>query len=138
MQVRFEGVTNVFLNVTDHTVTSGQPYGGVGNISKDTLDVRAGRKNSAPPAADFAAGIKIINVLGLKGTVLSSMPKELNFAVFGDLALVVGGREYHCENMRLGMGHARQDSAEDFSRLNVQRCTAMGWILIPAYCSANS
>ena len=32
---------------------------------------------------------------------------------------------------------ARQDSAEDFCRLKVQRCTAMGWILIPAYCSAN-
>ena len=32
---------------------------------------------------------------------------------------------------------ARQDSAEDFPRLNVQRCTAMGCILIPAYCSAH-
>ena len=27
---------------------------------------------------------------------------------------------------------------QDFCRLNVQRCTAMGWVLIPAYCSANS
>ena len=33
---------------------------------------------------------------------------------------------------------ARQDSAEDFSRPNVPRCTAVGWILIPTYCSANS
>ena len=33
---------------------------------------------------------------------------------------------------------ARQDSAEDFSRLNVPRCAAMGWILIPVHCSANS
>ena len=31
---------------------------------------------------------------------------------------------------------ARQDSAEHFSRLKVQRCTAMGWIFIPAYCFA--
>ena len=31
---------------------------------------------------------------------------------------------------------ARQDSAEDISRLNVQRCTAMAWIFIPAYCFA--
>ena len=37
---------------------------------------------------------------------------------------------------------ARHDSAEDFCRdfcrLNVQRCTAMDWVLIPAYCSSNS
>ena len=31
---------------------------------------------------------------------------------------------------------ACQDSAEDFSRLNALLCTAMGWILIPAYCFA--
>ena len=34
--------------------------------------------------------------------------------------------------------NARQDSAEDFfRRLKVQRCTAMAWIFIPVYCSAN-
>ena len=92
-------------NVTKYTVTTGQPYGGVGNISSDTLDVRAGRKNSAPPAADFSAGLKIINVMGLKNSILSSMPKELNFAVFGTLIFEVGGRSYTCENMHLGMGH---------------------------------
>ena len=31
---------------------------------------------------------------------------------------------------------ARQDSAEDFSRLNALLCTATDWIFIPAYCSA--
>ena len=31
---------------------------------------------------------------------------------------------------------ARQDSAEDFSRLNALLFTAMGWIFIPAYCFA--
>ena len=31
---------------------------------------------------------------------------------------------------------ARRDSAEDFSRLKARRCTAMAWILIPAYCFA--
>ena len=31
---------------------------------------------------------------------------------------------------------ARQDSAEHFSRLKVQRCTGTGWIFIPAYCFA--
>ncbi len=31
---------------------------------------------------------------------------------------------------------ARRDSAEDFSRLNALLCTAMGRILIPAYCFA--
>ena len=33
---------------------------------------------------------------------------------------------------------ARRDSAEDFSRLNALLCTAMDWILITAYCFANS
>ena len=37
----------------------------------------------------------------------------------------------------LGRPQARQDSAEDFCRLKVQHCTPLGWILIPAYCSAN-
>ena len=31
---------------------------------------------------------------------------------------------------------ARRDSAKDFSRLNALCFTAMGWILIPAYCFA--
>ena len=31
---------------------------------------------------------------------------------------------------------ARQDSAEDFCRLNARRCTAMDWIFILAYCFA--
>ena len=31
---------------------------------------------------------------------------------------------------------ARQDSAEDFSRLNALLCTATDWIFIPAYCFA--
>ena len=33
---------------------------------------------------------------------------------------------------------ARRDSAKDFCRLKVQRCTAMDWILISAYCFAIS
>ena len=32
--------------------------------------------------------------------------------------------------------NARHDSAEDLSRLKAPRCTAMDWILIPAYCFA--
>ena len=47
---------------------------------------------------------------------------------------------FSCGCTMLGMpvlAAARQYSAEDFFRLNVPRCTAMGWILIPAYCSAN-
>ena len=34
--------------------------------------------------------------------------------------------------------YARRDSAEDFSRMNLQARTAMDWIFIPAHCCAIS
>ena len=50
---------------------------------------------------------------------------------------VLHGHRYIVQ-MLMEKGAARQDSAEDFSRLNALLCTAMDRILIPAYCFANS
>ena len=64
------------------------------------------------------------------------------FAVVGGSAVVYNSDEGLYRTLRVvrsiaPMFVARQDSAEPFSRLKVQRCTAMDSILIPANCSAN-
>ena len=67
----------------------------------------AGLPPGLPAAAD-AAGVKLVAEQGDEGDAL----------------------------LRAVSRPARRDSAEDFSRLNVQRHTALGLILIPAYCFA--
>ena len=66
----------------------------------------------------------------------SSASANGHAAVLAELAASTGDRARVAEIR--AAAEARQDSAEDFSRLNALRCTAMDWVLILAYCFAFS
>ena len=50
----------------------------------EKMTVRAGRHKSADPAAVFADGLGVTNVMGLE-VDFDLMPKELNFVVYGNI-----------------------------------------------------
>ena len=97
--VSFDGVSSVQFSETSHSITDGQPYGGVA-FSDNWLDVKAGRHESSEVADDFNDGITGDKALGLC-TMSDSLPEELNFAVFG--TLTIGSTD--CQEIRLAQGH---------------------------------
>jgi hypothetical protein len=108
----FPGATSVNFNVTMHSITSGQPYEGV-RFSGSTLDIKAGRKGSAGPVADFSTGVTLANAIGLETEWphITQLPKELNFMIKGTLSFTFSsGNTHYCEDMRLGQGHHGTDN----------------------------
>ena len=84
------------------SITDGQPIESVLASSPDTLDVVAGRKSSVEPAAAFTMGLAVTNLLGLNSP-LSAAPKELNFAVFGEMNFYMpDGTHLLCPDFRIG------------------------------------
>merc|ERR1712185_612845 len=71
------------------------------------IDVRATDHDSDKVAADFEAGIQIINMLTskTKSIQLPFEPKQLNFAIFGTITFTINGNRHTCRNMRLAQGH---------------------------------
>ena len=98
-------VNSVQFDETSHSITQGQPYGGVSSVDgyNYKLDVRAGRHGSEEVARDFNAGITGDNALGLLAS--DSLPEELNFAVFGTLSVTIGNITRDCQEIRLAQGH---------------------------------
>jgi len=105
--VSFGGVSLVQFSETSHSITDGQPYGGV-TFSDNWLDVKAGRHESSGVADDFNAGLTGDNALGLC-TVSDSLPEELNFAVFGTLSFPIDDTTRDCQEIRLAQGHRPPD-----------------------------
>ena len=106
--VWFDGVSSVQFKETSHSITDGQPYGGVSSVGEG-LDVMAGRHESSEVADDFNAGITGENALGLY-TSSDSLPEELNFEVVGTLSLefdATTGESWtiDCHEIRLAQGH---------------------------------
>eukprot|EP00434_Breviolum_minutum_P027515 symbB.v1.2.024330.t1/scaffold2294.1/size83139/2 len=106
--VWFDGVSSVQFKETSHSITDGQPYGGVSSVGEG-LDVMAGRHESSDVADDFNAGITGENALGLY-TSSDSLPEELNFEVVGTLSLefdTTTGESWtiDCHEIRLAQGH---------------------------------
>ncbi len=117
--VDFDGVTAVSFELEHYSISSGQPFDGVSASGPQTLDVRAGRHGSSGPAADFGAGLDILNVMGLKTAWphLTMLPDDLNFAVFGNLTLEFTDPDDNsttvtstCTRVRLGQGHHGTDN----------------------------
>ena len=98
-------VQSVQFDETSHSITQGQPYEGVSSVNGYTLDVRAGRHGSEEVAQDFNAGITWNNALGIDTSVRTSLPAELNFAVFGNLSMTIDGATRACQEMRIAQGH---------------------------------
>ena len=95
-------VQSVQFNETSHAITQGQPYEGVSALGY-YLDVRAGRHESEEVARDFNAGLTSDNAFCQDpGTTL---PSELNFAVFGTLSVTIDDATRVCPEMRIAQGH---------------------------------
>ena len=85
-----------------YSITQGQPYEGA-FTRRNNLDVRAGRHASEEVVHDFNADITGDNALGIYAS--DSLPKELNFAVFGTLSVIINGARRVCADMRIAQGH---------------------------------
>ena len=98
-------VQSVQFEETSHSITDGQPYGGVFSLGT-YLDVRAGRHESEEVANDFNAGVTPDNARGLcLEDPNTPLPAELNFAVFGTLSVTIGNTTHACPEMRIAQGH---------------------------------
>lgn len=102
--VSFSGADQVSFHEVKHSIDSEQPYEGV-NAQGFTLDVRAGRHKTEDVASDFKNGIQPLNALGLHVAMPSTtLPEALNFAIFGDLNITIGGSTISCPEMRIAQG----------------------------------
>jgi hypothetical protein len=116
--VNFVGVTAVGFELDHYSITAGQSFDGVTASGPQTLDVSAGRQGSSGPAADFGAGLEILNVMGLDTAWphLTTLPADLNFAIFGNLTLEFTDPTDNsttaatCRDVRLGQGHTGFDN----------------------------
>ena len=100
--VNFIDADQVSFHEVKHSIDSEQPYEGV-SARGFTLDVRAGRHKTDYVASDFKNGIGPSNALGLC-TLADNLPKKLNFAIFGDLNITIGGSTISCPEMRIAQG----------------------------------
>ena len=101
--VFFSGATNLSYHETGHSITPGQPYDGI-NCGGDECDVKAGRKNSAGPAADFKNGLSVTNMIAAE-KMLDQMPADLNFVTFGSMTFTFGSKKFTCPDFRIAQGN---------------------------------
>ena len=101
--------SNVTLAVTfdeaNHSITHGQPYSGAKGSGHGVL-VKAGRHKSSEVAAAFVFDVTAANVIATRHFI-DEFPKELNFAVFGNLTLTDpnNNASVTCNNFRMAQGH---------------------------------
>src|SRR5579871_1921778 len=98
----FRDSSSASFSYQSHSITSGQPWGGVSSLGGGSLRVRAGRKKSSPVANWFNSQSSGGAKMGCSAP--SSQPSELNFAVKGTLTLNYRGGVYTCPNFLLGQG----------------------------------
>eukprot|EP00750_Incisomonas_marina_P022213 INCI4931.1.p2 GENE.INCI4931.1~~INCI4931.1.p2 ORF type:complete len:201 (-),score=33.74 INCI4931.1:135-737(-) len=111
--VDFQGVDSLAFDLDHYSLSAGQPWDGVSVSGPGTVDVRAGRHGASGPAADFAAGITLLNAMGLKTAWphLTFLPDDLNFVIFGNFTFnFTGGGSATCAGIRLGQGHHLTDN----------------------------
>ena len=102
------GVQNFSFADTEHSIHSGQPWGGISaNVTRPGAEghilVKAGRKGSSAVAQWFKTrvGGGQTLVCDSKGT----FPDELNFAAKGTLRFSISGKNYTCNDILIGQGH---------------------------------
>lgn len=107
--IYFHGATNVQYNVTNTSITDGEPAPEITNWigphgATDGLDFFAHRKGSAKPAAFFAHRLMPLQTMGLKSKY-STDPDIMNFAAVGDLSFNINGTDFQCKEFHIGQGH---------------------------------
>ena len=89
-----------------HSITSGQPWGGVssasGSLNHTQLLVKAGRKKNSPVANWFNTQAQ--GGIGLEVNDFKNRPSELNFAAQGTITFTVDGTPVTCQNFIIAQG----------------------------------
>eukprot|EP01059_Diplonema_ambulator_P004460 TRINITY_DN1416_c0_g1_i5.p1 TRINITY_DN1416_c0_g1~~TRINITY_DN1416_c0_g1_i5.p1 ORF type:complete len:177 (+),score=55.19 TRINITY_DN1416_c0_g1_i5:364-894(+) len=115
------GTATVSFAAESHSITEGQPWGGVSS-QKNGILVKAGRQGSAGVAAAFVTGVTIVNVL-VTDHVIDALPHDMNFAIFGNLTVSFStGETAVCDNFRLGQGH--HETSNNWW-MGSERCTSV-------------
>jgi hypothetical protein len=113
--VSFPGASVLSFNLTRFSITDGQPRGNPPvTISGIDMHVEAGRHGSSKPAADFGAGLGVLNAMGLDTAWphLARLPEYLNFCAIGTIEFTFAstGRTHQCDDIRVGQGHTGMDN----------------------------
>jgi hypothetical protein len=101
------GLTKFSFVVSEHSITSGQPWDGVtSRLDKTgtgaTITVKAGRKKSKNTAAWFANQIRGGSAIGCQ--TIDKLPHELNFACKGKMTFTHGGKDYEGVDVVIAQG----------------------------------
>lgn len=102
------GLQKFTFTETSHSVTKGQPYGGVTSKvdkkGKGLIVVNAGRSGSTEVAGWFMGNVAAGQTLVCDSK--GSAPDKLNFAVLGTLTLELTGQpQIVCEDVLIAQGH---------------------------------
>merc|ERR1712099_181397 len=92
--VYLDNAGSLSYSLADHSISSGQPWGGV-TSNYNSITVNAGRHGSGAPAQFFLRGLGPANVMG-NNVNSDQFPSDLNFAVKGDLTMNVDSITVTC------------------------------------------
>ncbi|NHN27870.1 hypothetical protein FIA58_019505 [Flavobacterium jejuense] len=104
-KLKMIGLSDFNFTVTDHYITSGQPWDGVTTSTNNkgtTITAKAGRKASKETADWFKESIKNGSAIGCQ--TIDKLPTKLNFAFKGTMSFSHGGNSYLGENIVLAQG----------------------------------
>lgn len=103
VELKLAGIKITSFEVQQHSISSGQPYGGVSVVSPDKLNIKAGRHGSSQVANDFKSWAGQGVVIGCQKD--DTYPRDLNFAVYGTLTFEHDGKTYQIKDLILAQGH---------------------------------
>jgi len=104
------GVKTFEFTATSHSISSGQPYGNVtSNVSKKgeegRIVVKAGRHKTKVVADWFRDKVNAGPGQTLVCDSTGTFPEELNFAVEGNLKMLLGDKEVTCDKVLIAQGN---------------------------------
>lgn len=103
LQLSLTGIKIKSFDVTDHSISDGQPYEGVTVSGDDKLNIRAGRHGSDKVAKWFKE--KADTGVVAACDTFDSYPDKLNFAVYGTLTFESAGKTWVVKNVLFAQGH---------------------------------
>lgn len=104
--INFHGVDSLTWSQDKYSISSGQLFSG-SSANGTSIKVVAGRHGSLQPAVDFCSGVSVLNMIASSTSAPHwvEAPKNLNFVVFGTMTFTIKGKQYECNDMRVGQGH---------------------------------
>ncbi|MCJ7935428.1 MAG: phosphatidylinositol-specific phospholipase C [Chryseobacterium sp.] len=103
-----EGVSNLRIAITDHSISSGQPWDNIPGIIQKSgntweIDVQAGRHDTDTVARWFKDKISVGNARGCSS--YDALPGKLNFAFTCTLSFDYHNRHCELRDIQIGQGH---------------------------------